>query len=127
MNTDFLKYNRNGNIKYLHVDYNLINDLYVPPKVKILTASFNKLEKDNLLKEAVRILTLGASFNKLEKDNLESVCEGLHKCPELEEVDFSFNNVRKGTNYKLKLLSGNPKLKHIDGLKVTKIDREMME
>lgn len=105
MNTDFLKYNRNGNIKYLHVDYNLINDLYVPPKVKILTAS----------------------FNKLEKDNLESVCEGLHKCPELEEVDFSFNNVRKGTNYKLKLLSGNPKLKHIDGLKVTKIDREMME
>ena len=43
-NTDFLKYSRNGNIKSLHLDYNLISDLFVPPRVKVLTASFNKLE-----------------------------------------------------------------------------------
>ena len=47
-NTDFLRYSRNGNIKTMHVDYNEITDLYVPPKVKILTASFNKLTSDDI-------------------------------------------------------------------------------
>ena len=49
----------------------------------------------------------------------------LRKSPQLEEIDFSFNEVRKAPNYKMRLLSNNPKLKSIDGLKVSKIDREM--
>lgn len=44
----------------------------------------------------------------------------------MEQIDFSFNGIRKANNYKLRLLSACPKLKKIDGLTVTKIDIEMM-
>ena len=50
------------------------------------------------------------------------VCGALRKSPDLEEVDFSFNGVRKAENYKLRILGACGRIKKIDGLKVTKID-----
>lgn len=53
------------------------------------------------------------------------VCFSLKKSPDLEEIDFSFNNIRKANSYKLRILSTCPNLKKIDGLKTTKLDFEM--
>lgn len=85
------------------MDYNNIEEVYTPPNLKILTLS----------------------FNKVNASHIDYLCMNLRKSPQLEETDLSFNEVRKAPNYKMKLLSSNPKLKSIDGLKVTKIDRDM--
>ena len=49
----------------------------------------------------------------------------LVKFPMLEELDLSFNHVRKETNYKLAVLAACKQLKKLDGMVVTKFDREM--
>ena len=59
--TDFLNYSRNHNIRVVHVDHNQIADLYLPPKVKVFTAS----------------------FNMLTAENVGDVCVALRKAPEL--------------------------------------------
>ena len=102
---EFLNFGKNHNIKVIHVDHNQIVSVYTPPKVKVFTASFNLIEAESIYE----------------------VCAALKKSQDLEEIDLSFNHVRKATNYKLKLLGAGAKLKKIDGLTVTKIDIEMME
>lgn len=101
---EFLRHKKNKNIRFLHLDHNEIEEVYLPPNTKVLTLSFNKV---------------GA-------ESIEGVCSSIRKSPLLEEIDFSFNPVRKALNYKMKILVGNKKLKSIDGLKVTKIDHEMV-
>lgn len=58
----------------------------------------------------------------IKVENIEDVCAAVKRSPELEEIDLSFNGVRKAENYKLRLLGVMPRVKKIDGLVVTKID-----
>jgi hypothetical protein len=46
---------------------------------------------------------------------------------ELQEVDFTFNPIRKESNYRLHVISNCHTLKKIDGIKLTKFDLEMAE
>ncbi len=101
---EFLNFSKNHNIKVVHVDHNQISSVYTPPKIKVFTASFNLIEAENIYE----------------------VCAALKRSPDIEEIDLSFNQVRKGSNYKLKVLGAAPKLRKIDGLTVTKIDVEMV-
>lgn len=58
----------------------------------------------------------------IKVENIEDVCAAVKRSPELEEIDLSFNGVRKAENYKLRMLGVMPRVKKIDGLVVTKID-----
>lgn len=58
----------------------------------------------------------------MKVENIEDVCAAVKRSPELEEIDLSFNGVRKAENYKLRVLGVMPRVKKIDGLVVTKID-----
>ena len=100
---EFLKYDQNNNITKIFIDHNMISQVYIPSKVKILTAS----------------------FNKINEEHFQNLIENIQKTKNLEEIDLSFNHVRKSPNYKTRILEAsgtNKKMKMIDGLKVTKMD-----
>lgn len=101
----FLEQTINGayeNLEELYLDHNLLTSLYSLPtylQVKKLSLAFNKISGlDQLLKVLVMF-------------------------PLLQELDLSFNPVRKETNYKLAVLAACRQLKKLDGMVVTKFDR----
>jgi Leucine-rich repeat (LRR) protein len=98
-NVDFLNHPNNHQLQKVHIDHNQITSLpQLPPNLKIITASFNLL------------------------DDIESVALDIKNCKQLQEIDFTFNPIRKISSYKVQILSSLLHLKKIDGIKVTKID-----
>ena len=59
-------------------------------------------------------------FNNVS--GLEINSRQLSKVGTLKEVDFSFNPIRKESNYKLHVIGNCFQLKKIDGIKITKFD-----
>lgn len=84
------------------MDHNQISFLdYLPPNLRVISATFN--------------LIGGLDINARELGGLNN----------LQEVDFTFNPIRKEPNYKLNILSVCLSLKKIDGIKITKFDLDM--
>lgn len=83
----------------MFVDHNKITQLdYLPPGLKVLSLTFNRVEE------------------------LDNNARELGMLSHLQEVDFTFNPIRKGTNYRLHVISVCSDLKKIDGIKITKFD-----
>lgn len=63
------------------------------------------------------------TFNQIE--GLDITSKELSRLKDLQEIDFTFNPIRKELNYKVHLLSSCLGLKKFDGIKITKFDLEL--
>ncbi len=96
-----------------------INGAY--ENIEELYLDHNELTCVNSLPAYLQVRKLSLAFNKIS--GLDEMIKVLVKFPMLQELDLSFNPVRKETNYKLAVLAACRQLKKLDGMVVTKFDR----
>jgi Leucine-rich repeat (LRR) protein len=72
----FLLYGSNENLEKVHLDNNSISELVLPKSIAVLTMAFNRL------------------------DNLDKIALEISRNSSLENIDLSFNPVKKLYNYK---------------------------
>ena len=73
------------------------------------------------LPQYLQLKNLSLMFNRVR--DLDEVLKILVKFTLLEELDLSFNPVRKEPNYKVAVLAACRGLKKLDGMVVTKFDK----